>query len=74
MRDPLFPDPAALAAFRRHHHIQRLSLFGSTLRGAVRPESDVDLLVECQTDRKPGLISLAVIIRRVQHARERAGR
>ena len=61
MREPLFLDPAALAAFCRRHHIRRLSLFGSTLRGAVRPESDVDLLVEFETDRKPGLISLAGI-------------
>ena len=30
----------------RRYHIRRLSLFGSVLKGAERPDSDVDLLVE----------------------------
>jgi predicted nucleotidyltransferase len=29
----------------RRHQIRRLSLFGSTLKGTARPDSDVDLLV-----------------------------
>jgi predicted nucleotidyltransferase len=39
----------------------RLSLFGSTLKGAARPDSDVDLLVEFEPHAKPGLIGIAKI-------------
>ena len=57
---PRFPiDDAALAAFCRRHHIRRLSLFGSRLQGRERPESDVDLLVEFDPSRMPGLMAVA---------------
>lgn len=36
-------------------------LFGSTLKGTARPDSDVDLLVEFEPGREPGLIGLAGI-------------
>jgi uncharacterized protein len=61
MRDALFPDPDALASICRKHRIRRLSLFGSTLRGAARSDSDVDLLVEFEPHAKPGLIGMAKI-------------
>jgi uncharacterized protein len=61
MRSFIFPDPAALAAVCRRYHIQRLALFGSTLKGTNRPDSDVDLLVEFEPDHKPGLLGLARI-------------
>jgi hypothetical protein len=61
MRDGLFPDPEALAALCRKHHIRRLSVFGSTLKGTARPDSDIDLLVEFAPHAKPGLIGLATI-------------
>jgi predicted nucleotidyltransferase len=61
MRKPLFRDADALASFCRRHHIRRLSLFGSTLKGTARPDSDVDLLVEFDPEQKPGLIALAGI-------------
>ena len=35
-----------LIRFCKKHHINRLSLFGSTLRGGVTDKSDIDLLVE----------------------------
>ncbi|MEX2650167.1 MAG: nucleotidyltransferase family protein [Alphaproteobacteria bacterium] len=54
-------DPAALAALCRRHHIRKLSLFGSVLKGADRPGSDVDLLVEFTPGKEPGLIALAGI-------------
>ncbi len=57
----VFPDQAALASICRRRHIRRLALFGSTLRGADRPDSDVDLLVEFETGREPGLLRLAQI-------------
>jgi len=51
----------ALASLCRRHHIRRLSLFGSTLKGTHRPDSDVDLLVEFEPGREPGLLGLAGI-------------
>ena len=49
----------ALAAFCQKHHITRLSLFGSVLSGREGPTSDIDLLVEFETGRAPGLVGLA---------------
>lgn len=45
----------ALADFCRRNHIQRLSFFGSVLRDDFGPESDVDVLVEFEPGRTPGL-------------------
>ena len=41
--------------FCRHNHIRRLSVFGSSLRGDERPDSDVDVLVEFEQGHTPGL-------------------
>ena len=49
----------ALALFCDRHSIRRLSLFGSVLKGTDRPDSDVDLLVEFDSGRAPGLLALA---------------
>lgn len=54
-------DPEALARLCRRHHITRLSLFGSVLKGDDRPDSDVDLLVEFEPGQEPGLLGLAAI-------------
>jgi uncharacterized protein len=61
MAQNLFPDQAALAALCRRHHIRRLSLFGSTLKGTARPDSDVDLLVEFEPGKVPGYLGMARI-------------
>jgi uncharacterized protein len=61
MLDALFPDLDALAAVCRRRRIRRLSLFGSTLKGAARTGSDLDLLVEFEPQAKPGLIGMAGI-------------
>ena len=57
----LFPDRGPLAELCRRHHIRRLSLFGSTLKGTARRDSDIDLLVEFERGYAPGLIALAGI-------------
>lgn len=44
-----------IAEFCRRHHIRRLALFGSVLRDDFTPDSDVDILVEFETGRTPGL-------------------
>jgi predicted nucleotidyltransferase len=61
MAHSVFRDHDALAAICRRYHIRRLSLFGSTLKGSERPDSDVDLLVEFQPDAKPSLLTMARI-------------
>jgi len=61
MTESLFADRIALAALCRQHHIRRLSLFGSILKGTARQDSDVDLLVEFEPGCKPGLLGLAGI-------------
>jgi predicted nucleotidyltransferase len=49
-----------IAAFCRRHHIRKLSLFGSVLRDDFRCESDVDVLVEFDLDKTPGLAFFAM--------------
>ena len=49
----------ALAEFCREHGIRRLSVFGSALREDFGPESDVDVLVEFEPARTPGLLGVA---------------
>ena len=39
----------------RRHHIRRLALFGSILTDEFRPDSDVDMLVEFEPGKTPGL-------------------
>ena len=52
-------DPAFVAEFCRRNRIRTLALFGSVLTDRFGPESDVDVLVEFETDGEPGLIGLA---------------
>jgi predicted nucleotidyltransferase len=47
------------ATSRRANGIRRLALFGSVLRGENTPASDVNLLVEFQEGRTPGLLRMA---------------
>ncbi|HEX3500204.1 MAG TPA: nucleotidyltransferase domain-containing protein [Stellaceae bacterium] len=46
--------------------VQHLSIFGSTARGTARPDSDVDLLVELDADRKIDLFDYAGIVGEIQ--------
>jgi predicted nucleotidyltransferase len=50
-----------LKRFCQAQHIRRLSLFGSTLAGNARPDSDIDLLVEFEPGWEPGLLGLATM-------------
>lgn len=52
-------DDETLARFCRQHHIRRLALFGSVLAGTAGPDSDIDLLVDFEADRAPGLLGIA---------------
>ncbi|MBZ5727918.1 MAG: nucleotidyltransferase family protein [Acidobacteriia bacterium] len=43
------------------HRILRLSLFGSAVRGELKPESDIDFLVEYEAGHRPHLVELQEI-------------
>lgn len=47
-------DRSAVADFCKRHHVRRLALFGSVLRGDFGPDSDVDVLVEFEPGHVPG--------------------
>ncbi len=49
-------DPERLAAFCRAWKIQELALFGSGVRQALRPDSDLDFLVTFLPDAKWSLL------------------
>ena len=59
MHKSLNLDEAILARFCEQHHIRRLALFGSQLKGTARPDSDIDLLVEFDPEHIPGLFAIA---------------
>ena len=44
-----------MAEFRRRRHVLKLSLFGSILSDDLRPDSDIDVLVEFEPGHTPGL-------------------
>ena len=53
------PNRQKLSAFCQKYNIVKLSLFGSTISGEAKAESDIDLLVEFNPEHIPGLITLA---------------
>ena len=54
-------DDKQLARFCRAHHIRKLALFGSVLKGTARPDSDIDLLVEFDPDATPSLLDMVAM-------------
>jgi uncharacterized protein len=59
---PRIPIPQdAIADFCRRNGIKRLSLYGSVLRDDFRPDSDVDMLVEFEPDKRIGLFGLSAL-------------
>src|ERR1035437_7717207 len=61
----------AIAAFCVRNHIRKLSLFGSILTPRFRDESDIDMLVEFEPGRGPGLLG---IVRMERELSEMIGR
>jgi predicted nucleotidyltransferase len=53
------PPPHEVEALCRRWRIRELSLFGSSARGDVRPDSDIDLLVEFDTQADWSLLDSA---------------
>ncbi|MCC6680156.1 MAG: nucleotidyltransferase family protein [Phycisphaeraceae bacterium] len=56
-----FPEDQ-IAHFCRRHDVRKLSIFGSILRQDFGPESDVDILVEFQPGRTPGMFGFGAMI------------
>jgi predicted nucleotidyltransferase len=48
-----------IAEFCKRNRIRKLSLFGSALRGELRKDSDIDILVEFPPGATPSLFDLA---------------
>ncbi len=61
MHSNLSFDQRAIAQFCESHHIRRLALFGSHLKGTASPQSDIDLLVEFEPAHMPNLLSVAAM-------------
>lgn len=55
---PISISEVLIQDFCQRHHIRWLALFGSVLRDDFRPESDIDVLVEFDSQHVPGLIGL----------------
>jgi predicted nucleotidyltransferase len=49
---------AAIADICRRHQVRELSIFGSAVRGELRPDSDIDLLVDYFPSARPSLFDL----------------
>jgi uncharacterized protein len=52
-------DDAELATLCRRYQVRELSVFGSAARGEMRPDSDIDLLVEFLPDAQVDLVDFA---------------
>ncbi|MDA3885040.1 MAG: nucleotidyltransferase domain-containing protein [Candidatus Delongbacteria bacterium] len=60
-----------LNAFCKKYKIKSLSLFGSAIRNELKPESDIDILIEFEKGATPGLITFMGI---QQELTDRIGR
>ena len=52
-------DETRLAELCRRYFVRELAVFGSAARGEMRPDSDVDLLVEFMPEAEVGLLEHA---------------
>ena len=52
-----------IAEICRRYQVLELSVFGSAARGEMRPDSDVDFLVDFLPNARPGLLGLAAMTR-----------
>ena len=54
---------AEIADICLRHHVRELSVFGSAARGQLRPDSDIDFLVDFLPGARPGLLGVAAMMR-----------
>src|SRR5437868_6758149 len=60
-------DAIKLADLCRRYHVRELSLFGSAVRGDMRPNSDIDFLVEFLSDAEIDLVDYAGLMLDLSH-------
>jgi predicted nucleotidyltransferase len=60
--DLVLPE-SEIAAICRRYQVKELCVFGSAARGEMRPESDIDLLVDFLPEARPGLLGLSAMMR-----------
>jgi len=58
----VLPGPE-IAAICRRYQVRELCVFGSAARGEMRPNSDIDLLVDFLPEARPGLLGLSAMMR-----------
>lgn len=61
LRQGIGIDDRVLEDLAGRHGIRRVSLYGSALRADFGPDSDVDLLLEFELGRTPGMLMIAGI-------------
>ena len=54
---------AEIAEICRRHGVKELCVFGSAARGDMRPDSDIDLLVDFLPEARPSLFTLTRLMR-----------
>src|SRR5262245_32555983 len=59
--DEIIPIKNLIDYCKEHPSIAKLSLFGSALSGALRKDSDIDLLVEFEPNQTPSLFTIIVM-------------
>ncbi|OIP37875.1 nucleotidyltransferase [Candidatus Desantisbacteria bacterium CG2_30_40_21] len=50
-----------LEEFCNRNHIKKLAVFGSAIKGTMRSDSDIDILVEFEENNIPGLLTFCGI-------------
>jgi hypothetical protein len=60
-KDDVIAELAALEKPLRQRGLTSLALFGSVVRGAARPDSDIDLLIDVTPDAQFSLIDLVAV-------------
>lgn len=54
---------AEIADICRRHQVRELSVFGSAARGEMKPDSDIDFLVDFLPGARPGLLGVSAMMR-----------
>src|ERR1700720_1365316 len=63
--DPQIDGPS-LAEVCRRYGVKELSLFGSAVRGEMRPDSDIDIMVEFEPCVRVGLIKFESLVEELE--------
>jgi len=59
-------DGPSLAEVCRRYGVKELSLFGSAVRGEMRPDSDIDIMVEFEPGVRVGLIKFESLVEELE--------